>query len=189
MSSDSEFSFGSESESKFDSDSESEYEEEETASEDHEWEVESIVDDRLDGDTHLFLVKWAGYPESANTWEPESNLTSSSQLLETYWTQKAILEDAQAQAQTQAQASASIPAGTGETMMKSEAKTVLLEPKYRPVSLVSVRLDGPRRPLFRVRLGDERRIKEITREEFIRLAPQAYLEFCVSLLASQPEAE
>jgi hypothetical protein len=41
-----------------------------------EYEVEAIVDAVIDADTHkhMFLVKWKGYPESANTWEPKINL-------------------------------------------------------------------------------------------------------------------
>jgi hypothetical protein len=32
-----------------------------------------------------FLIKWAGYPEEHNTWEPEKNLTHCKQILQDYW--------------------------------------------------------------------------------------------------------
>lgn len=36
-----------------------------------EWEVESIIDSKMKK-TRQYLVKWVGYPHSANTWEPEA---------------------------------------------------------------------------------------------------------------------
>jgi hypothetical protein len=36
--------------------------------------VESIVDKRTSSFGVQFKVKWMGYPESANTWEPEDHL-------------------------------------------------------------------------------------------------------------------
>ncbi|RFU23844.1 hypothetical protein B7463_g12494, partial [Scytalidium lignicola] len=47
----------------------------ETIPDQEEYQVEAIVDSKLkDGKRH-YLVKWAGYPKSENTWEPESHLT------------------------------------------------------------------------------------------------------------------
>ncbi|GAA5987852.1 hypothetical protein JCM11641_003509, partial [Rhodosporidiobolus odoratus] len=39
-----------------------------------EYVVESIVDEKGKGRTRKFLVKWAGYPDSENTWEPLANV-------------------------------------------------------------------------------------------------------------------
>lgn len=51
-----------------------------------EWEVEQIVDSRIDAETmqHWFKVKWKGYPSKDNTWEPKKNLTNCKTLLENY---------------------------------------------------------------------------------------------------------
>ncbi|KAK9463594.1 uncharacterized protein V1516DRAFT_661723 [Lipomyces oligophaga] len=53
-----------------------------------EYEVENIIDDRNVFGVTEYLIKWAGYPSSANTWERESNLTGSGELLSAYWQQK-----------------------------------------------------------------------------------------------------
>jgi hypothetical protein len=51
-----------------------------------EWEVEKIITHRRNDNNDEFLVKWLGYPNSENTWEPKTNLTNCQQLLEEYWT-------------------------------------------------------------------------------------------------------
>lgn len=40
------------------------------------FKVEKIMEDAIDADTmqHMFLIKWQGYPDSDNTWEPRANL-------------------------------------------------------------------------------------------------------------------
>ncbi|KAK0669318.1 hypothetical protein QBC41DRAFT_364796 [Cercophora samala] len=47
------------------------------------YEVEAIRDSGIDDKTkaHKFLVKWKGYPESENTWEPKSNLKGAEELV------------------------------------------------------------------------------------------------------------
>lgn len=47
------------------------------------YEVEAIRDSGIDDKTkaHKFLVKWKGYPESENTWEPRSNLEGAGELV------------------------------------------------------------------------------------------------------------
>ena len=42
--------------------------------EDYEYEVEAILNMKKEGRRILYLVKWKGYNESHNTWEPLSNL-------------------------------------------------------------------------------------------------------------------
>lgn len=39
-----------------------------------EYTVEKILDKRLRGGKTEYLIKWEGYPDSENTWEPEDNL-------------------------------------------------------------------------------------------------------------------
>lgn len=34
------------------------------------YEIERIVDKRARGDRVEYLIKWRGYPDSQNTWEP-----------------------------------------------------------------------------------------------------------------------
>ena len=46
-----------------------------------EFEVEQILDAKWFGRTLKFLVKWKGYSDADNTWEPESNLTHCQDLL------------------------------------------------------------------------------------------------------------
>ena len=47
-----------------------------------EWEAESIIDSKIEkGGIRHYLVKWVGYPRSANTWEPEVNLRNAADLI------------------------------------------------------------------------------------------------------------
>jgi hypothetical protein len=49
-----------------------------------EYEAEAIIDFRLQKRRREYLVKWVGYPDDDNTWEPECNLTECPNLLATY---------------------------------------------------------------------------------------------------------
>ncbi|KAL6920351.1 hypothetical protein FSHL1_004330 [Fusarium sambucinum] len=48
-----------------------------------EWEVEKILDSGIDGPTgvHLYLVKWKGFSNKENTWEPKKNLGNCHKIL------------------------------------------------------------------------------------------------------------
>jgi len=50
------------------------------------WAVEAIVDDGVDRDTkvHMYLVKWEGYSQDENTWEPRQNLKGCETLISAY---------------------------------------------------------------------------------------------------------
>ncbi|KAH7556815.1 reverse transcriptase [Bipolaris maydis] len=52
--------------------------------EDDEYEVEEIRDLRKIGSQWKYLVKWQGWPDSHNTWEPEGNLTNCKSLVREY---------------------------------------------------------------------------------------------------------
>ena len=49
-----------------------------------EFEVESILDCRTDKKIRFFLIKWKGYSELHNSWEPEHNLENCAELLEQF---------------------------------------------------------------------------------------------------------
>ncbi|UNI23661.1 hypothetical protein JDV02_009468 [Purpureocillium takamizusanense] len=51
-----------------------------------EWEVDKIVDDRIDADTyvHYYLVQWKGWAPRHNTWEPKRNLLQCWDVIEEY---------------------------------------------------------------------------------------------------------
>jgi hypothetical protein len=46
-----------------------------------EYEAQAIVDSKVKKGHRFYLVKWVGWPESANTWEPEANLHNSTKLI------------------------------------------------------------------------------------------------------------
>jgi hypothetical protein len=52
--------------------------------EETEWEVEKIIQRRGNGRRDEYLVKWLGYPDSENTWEPVTNLTNCRALLDQF---------------------------------------------------------------------------------------------------------
>ncbi len=49
------------------------------------YEVEEILGHRVTNGTTYFLVKWYGWSEEHNTWEPEGNLDNCQEILERYW--------------------------------------------------------------------------------------------------------
>ena len=49
-----------------------------------EWEVEDIIGYRQLRGRPQYLVKWRGYPEESNSWEPERNLRHAKQLLKAF---------------------------------------------------------------------------------------------------------
>ena len=51
---------------------------------DNNYTVEEIKDLQKIGSQWKYLVKWQGWPESHNTWEPEENLTNCKKLVQEY---------------------------------------------------------------------------------------------------------
>jgi hypothetical protein len=52
--------------------------------EDNVFEVEKILAHRTSNNGKEYLIKWLGYPDSDNTWEPDTNLTNCRQHLAKY---------------------------------------------------------------------------------------------------------
>lgn len=59
--------------------------------EDQYYEIEEIRDHRGTAGKREYLVKWAGYGERANTWEPASNFSDPS-IIDKYWEKKRQLQ-------------------------------------------------------------------------------------------------
>ena len=51
---------------------------------DEEYEVEKIIATRKKNKKTEYLIKWKGYDDSENTWEPESNLSQCKQLIKQF---------------------------------------------------------------------------------------------------------
>lgn len=52
--------------------------------EEKNWVIEKIVQAEKRGDQYYYLVKWKGYKEEDNTWEPASNFNDSGSIIK-YW--------------------------------------------------------------------------------------------------------
>jgi hypothetical protein len=46
-----------------------------------EYEAEVIRDSKMEGEIRYYLIKWVGWPEKENTWEPEEYLINSRELI------------------------------------------------------------------------------------------------------------
>ena len=49
-----------------------------------EWEIEAIMAHKKTQCGIKYLVKWKGYPESENSWEPAENLENAKDMVEDY---------------------------------------------------------------------------------------------------------
>ena len=50
-----------------------------------EWEVERILDAKMVNRQLKYLVKWKGWPDSENSWEPKANLGNAKEVLEDFY--------------------------------------------------------------------------------------------------------
>ena len=59
------------------------------ATEEKQYEVQAIVDDKIESDgQHLYKVRWKGCSTSEDTWEPEASLTQVQDPLNSYTQQR-----------------------------------------------------------------------------------------------------
>ena len=49
-----------------------------------EWEVDKILDDKVQYCKKQYLVKWKGFPIKESMWEPEENLENAQEILQDY---------------------------------------------------------------------------------------------------------
>ena len=49
-----------------------------------EWEVDSILDCKLKGKRHLYLVSWKNFGPAENSWEPIENLSNCKTLVDDF---------------------------------------------------------------------------------------------------------
>ena len=57
------------------------------------FEVENILDSKGPVLTRKYLVRWKGYNEDDDTWEPRSNMTGAAELIKEYEVSKDIYDD------------------------------------------------------------------------------------------------
>ena len=50
-----------------------------------EWEVDRILDAKMVNRQLKYLVKWKGWPDSENSWEPKANLGNAKEVLEDFY--------------------------------------------------------------------------------------------------------
>lgn len=53
-----------------------------------EYEVESVLDHKNIRGVRHYLVKWVGYSNEENTWEPANGLENCYEVINEYWKEK-----------------------------------------------------------------------------------------------------
>lgn len=77
-----------------------------------EFEVEKILDKRIINRKTQYLVKWKGFDEAENTWEPKSNLSKCQQLIKEFEKRKKLTN------QKQSTLLAKLPINSDESQIK-----------------------------------------------------------------------
>lgn len=103
-----------------------------------EYEVEKILDDDVQGNSKRFFVKWKGYPDDQNTWEPKKNLAHAADLLKEYEATKE--KETKKPGPKKAAAAAAAPATEKKAApaKKGPAKKAALVKKASPVKKAAV---------------------------------------------------
>jgi hypothetical protein len=61
-----------------------EEQEEDDVQDNETYDVEKILDRKIENRKKLYLIKWQGYPESSNTWEPLKNLQNIKNMVKEF---------------------------------------------------------------------------------------------------------
>jgi len=92
-----------------------------------QYEVEKILDFVHDSQGDLYLVKWKGWDEDANTWEPPSSLANCFEAMyKFYLKRKSDIEDILAR-------STIVESSDGRKRRKGPALKIQLPPDPRPI--------------------------------------------------------
>jgi hypothetical protein len=138
-----------------------------------EYEVEAILDDRTRN--REYFVKWAGLPDSENSWEPSAYLASASHLVEAYWVQKA----AQGGKKPPPSPASEPEAESVPNVPKRDVNVTSEPPAIEPKTTIGMRLDVARRASLAI-LTEDGRTMELTRDEFRALSLEKYVELLES---------
>jgi hypothetical protein len=149
--------------------------------------VERIVKDRVFNGTRQYLVKWEGYPESENTWEPKANFQSSAELLAEYHAAKE--SKASKEKKTTAASRCSNAAKRGAAAQAPPAPYSCpplpppraKNPKIEKITRVWC-LEGEIMVAARLKGG---KIKTFTLQEIMKLDPAVWLTFLEGSLRAQ----
>ncbi|KAJ3170833.1 Chromobox protein 1 [Geranomyces variabilis] len=83
-----------------------------------EWEVEAIIGARKIKGVQQYHIKWKGFDEDDNTWEPETNIHCPD-LVDAYWAEHAEKQSAKAAAKNSARGNRTVLGGSDRRKRKS----------------------------------------------------------------------
>ncbi|XP_038046401.1 chromobox protein homolog 1-like [Patiria miniata] len=98
--------------------------EEDEEEEEEEYQVEKVLNKRVKGGQVEYLLKWKGYPDEQNTWEPETNLDCP-ELIQMY-------NDSVKQL-TQSKRKLTVNGGDGDSAKKKPKKVVEISAKSNEI--------------------------------------------------------
>ncbi|XP_022084680.1 chromobox protein homolog 1-like [Acanthaster planci] len=98
--------------------------EEEEEEDEEEYQVEKVLGKRIKGGQVEYLLKWKGYPDDQNTWEPETNLDCP-ELIQIY-------EDSVKQSQSKRKST--VNGGDGDSAKRKSKKVAEVSAKSNDIS-------------------------------------------------------